>query len=574
MIRAALYARYSSDLQSPASIEDQFRICREQVERERWQVVGAYKDPSVSGASVILRPGVQALLQDAKAGKFDVVVAEALDRVSRDQADVATLYKHFQFAGVKLITLAEGEISELHVGLKGTMNALFLKDLSKKTHRGLRGRVEKGKAGGGLCYGYDVVKRLDGAGEPVRGERAVNEAEALVVRRIFREFAIGKSPRTIAADLNRDAIPGPFGKQWSDTTIRGHAARGTGIIHNELYVGMLVWNRQRFIKNPTTGKRVARPNPTSEWIRTQVPELRIIDEPLWQAAKIRLTEIAHRFSATIEGVRASRARTLNGLRRPVFLFSGMIECGCCGGNCIIVVNDRYGCANRFRKGTCTNSRTIRREELERRALVGITDQLVSVEAVREAVAAYVEQANAANRERRARSALDRKVLDKIDRSLAGIMAAIEDGMYQPSMKERMAELERQKADILASLEDTPANVPDIHPNLAEIYRRKVAHFAEALNDPELRDEVANDIRSIVGKIILTPGPKRGQVDATLSGELMGILDIVRGTDRPPGGHVVPTGTAPSRNQTDKYQAVPDHPGAVFLCLFWRICAVS
>src|SRR3546814_10384769 len=67
---------------------------------------------------MILRPAVQKLLADAQAGKFDIVVAEALDRVSRDQADVATFYKHLQFARVPLVTLAEGEISELHVGLK------------------------------------------------------------------------------------------------------------------------------------------------------------------------------------------------------------------------------------------------------------------------------------------------------------------------------------------------------------------------------------------------------------------------------------------------------------------------
>ena len=160
-MRVALYARYSNDNQSVASIEDQFRICREHAGRERWQIVDTYHDAAISGASVILRPGVRTLLQDAQRGKFDIVLAEALDRVSRDQADVATLFKHLRFAGVQIITLAEGEISELHVGLKGTMNALYLKDLAAKTHRGLRGRVEKGKAGGGLCYGYDVVKRTD-----------------------------------------------------------------------------------------------------------------------------------------------------------------------------------------------------------------------------------------------------------------------------------------------------------------------------------------------------------------------------------------------------------------------------
>src|SRR6266513_1797834 len=198
MTRVALYARYSSDNQRDASIENQLGICREKAERENWIVVSTYKDAAISGASVIVRPGVQSLLQDSQRGKFDIVLAEALDRVSRDQADVATLFKHLRFAGVQIVTLAEGEISELHVGLKGTMNALFLKDLAAKTHRGLRGRVEKGKAGGGLCYGYDVVKRTDSEGEPVRGERKINEAEAGVVRRIFREFAVGKSPRAIA----------------------------------------------------------------------------------------------------------------------------------------------------------------------------------------------------------------------------------------------------------------------------------------------------------------------------------------------------------------------------------------
>jgi DNA invertase Pin-like site-specific DNA recombinase len=130
MTRVALYARYSSDNQREASIEDQFRICRERVERERWQMAGSYHDAAISGASLIQRPGIQALLRDAQEKKFELVLAEALDRISRDQADVATLFKYLRFAGVTIVTLAEGEISELHVGLKGTMNALFLKDLA------------------------------------------------------------------------------------------------------------------------------------------------------------------------------------------------------------------------------------------------------------------------------------------------------------------------------------------------------------------------------------------------------------------------------------------------------------
>jgi site-specific DNA recombinase len=178
-------------------------------------------------------------------GRFDLVLSEALDRISRDQEDVAAVFKRLRFAGVSIVTLSEGEITELHVGLKGTMNALFLKDLAMKTHRGIRGRVEAGKIGGGNAYGYRAVKTLDASGKPVRGEREIIEEQAEIVRRIFREYVAGKGPQKIAADLNREAVPSPTGKRWSDTTIRGNRAIGSGILNCELYIGVIRWNRQR-----------------------------------------------------------------------------------------------------------------------------------------------------------------------------------------------------------------------------------------------------------------------------------------------------------------------------------------
>ena len=227
--------------------------------------------------------------------------------MSRDQADVSALFKHLQFAGVMIVTLAEGEVNELHVGLRGTMNALFLKYLAAKTHRGLRGRVEKDRSGGGLCYGYDVVTIFDAAGEPVRGERTINEAKANVVRRVFRDFASGVSPRTIARRLNAEGIACPSGKLWTDSTIRGQVKRGTGLINNELYIGRLVWNRLRYVKNPEIGKRVSRINPREEWIVTEVPELRIVDDELWQAVKDRQKELTAQYATVIEATRTARA---------------------------------------------------------------------------------------------------------------------------------------------------------------------------------------------------------------------------------------------------------------------------
>jgi site-specific DNA recombinase len=315
--RTALYARYSDDKQSEASIENQFRLCREHAGWERWQIVGSYEDAAISGASTILRPGIQRLMRDAQQGAFNILLAEALDRISRDQADVATLFKQLKFAGVSIVTLAEGEISELHVGLKGTMNALFLKDLAMKTHRGLRGRVEKGKAGGCLCYGYKLLKKHDANGEPIRGDRKIIPEEAEIVRRIFREFASGKSPKVIAVDLNKEGIPGPLGRAWGDTSIRGHRNRGAGIVNNELYAGVLVWNRLHFVKDPSTGKRVSRPNPETAWIRTEVPHLRVVDDALWNAVRERQKQIAAIFGPNPSNTREGRAKRLHLANRPV-----------------------------------------------------------------------------------------------------------------------------------------------------------------------------------------------------------------------------------------------------------------
>ncbi len=480
MTRVALYARYSSDNQRDASIDDQLRICREQVKREGWQIVGTYKDAGISGSSMILRPGIQSLLRDAQAGQFDLVLAEALDRISRDQADVATLFKHLQFAGVPIVTLAEGQISELHVGLKGTMNALFLKDLAAKTHRGLRGRVEDGKSGGGLCYGYKVIQQTDGRGQPVRGDREIDPAEAEVVRRVFRDFAAGVGPRTIARMLNDEGVPGPNGKPWGDTTIRGHVKRGTGLVNNELYVGRLIWNRLRYVKDPSTGKRVSRLNPESAWITTVVPELRIVDDALWQAVRARQAEIAEQYANVTESVREHHERNrLSGTRRPRSLLSGLIFCGCCGGPYSLRGADRFACSNHVGKGTCTNSRSIPRAELESRVLAGLKDRMMSPEVAAEAMRAYAEETNRLNRARRVNSDAWKAELTKVEKEIRGIIEAIKAGMFQASMKSEMDAVEARKTELTGLLTEAPQDVPDLLPTASKVYARKVAKLTEA-----------------------------------------------------------------------------------------------
>ena len=422
-MRAVIYARYSSDLQRDASIEDQVRVCRRRIDAEGWTLGRVYADHGASGASH-LRAGYQALLQDARRHEFDVVVAESLDRLSRDQEHVAALYKQLSFHGVLLLTIAEGEITELHVGLKGAMSALYLKDLAQKTRRGLEGRVRQGRSAGGLSYGYRIVRAIGPDGAPTTGEREVDAKEAEVVRGVFAAFAAGKSPRAIAKDLNELGVSGPRGKPWGASTIYGNQLRGTGVLNNELYAGKLVWNRQRFVKDPEMVRRQARPNPKKEWVVENVPALRIVSEELWSSVKARQAATRH-YVAQDAALRPERAR------RPRYLFSGLITCGACGGGYTLVGARHYGCANVRNRGTCNNRLTIRRDVLEETVLKGLKDNLLQPELIHEFVTTYQQEYNRLRREQASEQAAAHAELARVERPIRNIVEAVKAGLFAP-----------------------------------------------------------------------------------------------------------------------------------------------
>jgi hypothetical protein len=138
--------------------------------------------------------------------------------------------------------------------------------------------------------------------------------------------------------------------------------------------------------------------------------------------------------------------------------------------------------------------------------------------------AYAEETNRLNWERRASGDADRRELDKIARSIKEIVATIEEGSGSRALVTRLRELEAQEDELKARLAQAPVDIPDIHPNVGGVYRRKVERLAEALRNPEERDEAADAIRTLIEKITLTPDPKRGELAATLHGDLGTILE--------------------------------------------------
>ncbi len=421
-----------------------------------------------------------------------MVVAEGLDRLSRDQEATAALFKQLSFLGIAITTKSEGEVSELHVGLKGTMNALFLKDLAVKTRRGLEGRVRQGKSAGGRAYGYIVVRGCAADGSEARGERVINEQEAIIVRRIYAEFLAGKSPRAIARNLNAAGVPGPNGKVWLDTTIRGHATRRTGILRNDLYAGRLVWNKQTYLRNPDNGKRVARVRDERERVITEVPELRIVDLAVWEGVQQRLEQI--RASPGATRIRQSEFWKQ---RRPKHLLTGLVRCGACGGNLAAIGKDYLACAAARSGAGCSNYKSIKRARIEEAVLEGLKSRLMAPELVEEFICAFHEEVNRQGRSDDIRRQGVEAELRRITQKLKGLYDAIADGLRTPGLKAQLEEFEQQREELAAALAAARTPQPRLHPNLAELYRNTVADLHAALNEPAARTEAAEILRSLI-----------------------------------------------------------------------------
>jgi site-specific DNA recombinase len=502
-MRVAIYARYSSDLQDVRSIADQVAVAHDYALRHEWQVVKEFSDAAILGSSLRNRPGLQDMLAAAEARDFDVVLTESLDRLSRDLEDIAALYKRLSFWGVKIMTLADGVVDKLHAGLKGIVASIYLDDLAQKTRRGQIGRVKEGRIPGGRCYGYDVV-----AGDENRGRRTINDREAAIVRRIFAEYVTGSSPLAIASRLNQGGVAAPRGGQWNASTINGSRKRANGIVSNSLYIGVIAYNRQTFVKDPTTGRRQARLNAQSEWRTGNVPELRIVDDEVWQLAQSRRREVSK--------------LTLPRRNRPRHLLSGLLECGACGASYIVVSHAWLGCSAVRNKGTCNNRRMIQISEIESRVLAALQVHLLSREAVAVAVDTYLKERQRLATERaKNRNNLERD-LSEVRRKIARLAEAIETGAGALELLvSRLKTLGMQEQELTSALSSAPKqSIVAVHPNATERYRQKVAEIGEALAKGDSASaEAITLVRDLIGKIVIEPAPGRSPLPLKILGDL-------------------------------------------------------
>lgn len=510
-MRVAIYARFSSDLQDIRSIADQIAAARDHADRQGWQVVANFSDAAISGSSLHNRPALLDLMVAAQSKQFDAVLTESIDRLSRDLEDIAGIYKRLSYMGVKIVTLADGEVGKLHVGLKGIIASIYLDDLAQKTRRGQAGRVKAGRIPGGKSYGYNVVR--DGE---ERGLRVINDPEAAIVRRIFQEYVDGDSPLTIAGRLNAERVASPRGGQWNASTINGSRKRLNGLLNNPLYAGRLIFNRQRFEKDPASGKRQAKPNPPDRWLEQAIPELAIVPPALFAAAQSRRDSVG---GLQVQGAALGRKK------RAKHLLSGLLRCGCCGASMIIICSDRVGCSAKQNKGTCNNRRSIRLAEIEERVVGALRSFLLAPDVVAQAVEAYRFERERTTKERaRLRRDAERD-LAALERKINGVITAIENGGDSKMLVARLNALGADQQALVALLpQEHAGDGIALHPQAAERYRQKVADVHSALKSGDAAGRAAISlVRELIDGISVTPTEPGEPSKLELTGNLAALL---------------------------------------------------
>lgn len=512
MTRVAIYARYSSDRQNESSVADQIALCTRHAAQRGWSVVNVFSDAAISGSAMANRPGLLDAMAAAERGEFDVLLTEDEDRLARNLEHMAHVANRLEDAGVQIWTLGSGQVGTMHVAFKGMMAQDYIKNLSRKTKRGMHANAEKGLATGSKLYGY-----VSAPG----GTTTIVESEAQVVRRIFAAYINGETGREIAAALNADGVPGPRGGLWNQSSINGSRQRGNGILNTEQYAGVKVWNRFDMRKDRTTGKRISRPVPKSEWKRTPVPHLRIIDDETWRAALVRKERNAN-YPSTVQ-------------RRPG-LFSGLLKCGHCGGTYTSYSAGYLVCATYREKGTCDNRRTPKREAIEAKVLDALRDELLSPAAVARYVRTYHAAAQARAKDRAAQAAPLERRLAQTRRGIDRIVSAIERGAATEAMEARMMVLDQDRKDIetaLAMIEEQRESEPvPFHPNSADVYAQLVADLKSTLSDLDLKNSqaqrrLAESVRDVIDCIVVRPlSQERGApIDIEIFGTLARFMGV-------------------------------------------------
>jgi site-specific DNA recombinase len=433
-MKAAIYARFSTDKQTESSIRDQVRICTEYAALRGLEIVERFEDQGISGAAFGNRPGVQRALASLEAG-MTLLVCD-LSRLSRSQ-DLAPLLIRLTHRGIRVVGVQDGFDSDsptarMQAGLSGIMSEEFRNMIKMRTHSALESRQRDRKPTGGKAYGYR--------------DNAIDKGEAFMVLEIFGRFANGQSCRAIAAELNSRRIPSPGSSWLNRKTRRASGWMGSAIremLRNERYRGVVRWNTSRWSKDPDTGKRQRRERPRSEWMEYQDESMRIVPDDLWFRAQ--------------RHVKAKAADKNWGMVRgkAKYLLSGLLRCESCGAHYVLVNAKEYGCSSWINGKACEAAGRVRRDAIEGLVVAPIRDELFASASLKRMEVALRASFQADARNRDARAVEAPREVQELEARIARLRARLRAG--DPDMAPDEIQVAIERAD--TKLEELNAQRP-------------------------------------------------------------------------------------------------------------------
>ncbi|MBW7572424.1 recombinase family protein [Caproiciproducens faecalis] len=456
-MKAAAYARYSTDNQTDNSIAYQMNSIQKYCNDHKITICAFFADEAKSGTNED-REGFQNMVAAANRKEFDAVVIYDITRGSRDVADWFNFRKDMMRLGIEVISATQhlGDITNpndfltelISVGLG--QHAIL--DTRKKSIAGVAERAKQGVFLGGVApLGYDIVK----------GQYIINETEAKAVRTIFKMYSNGKSYNQILDALHDRGKRGqPLGKNSIPS-----------ILSNERYIGVYTWNKRKMklMRKWAGGK----PNPECVRIENAIPA--IIERDLWEGVQTRLN--------------SSRRNATNKAKRE-YLLAGLIECADCGatyvGHCSTNAKGYgtryYVCGNKYRTRTCP-AKNINADSIETFVVQHLKAYLLEADFT-EVACTIADAVNSAapdlSKERQELSEINLKITNGVKAILSGVeFPELEDEVNR--LRIRKSELE----DIIAHSESHRGRQLD-PAKIVDLFRYSVEHF-----DDEHLKEIIN-----------------------------------------------------------------------------------
>jgi site-specific DNA recombinase len=539
MTTVAIYARKSPDhngiaLEEARSVKRQVEHARAYAARKGWTIADehVYSDDQMTGALFgDKRPGLARLLNAlAPRPPFQVLVMSEESRLGRESIETAWTLKRITDAGVRVFFYLTDQERTLDSATDKVMLSLtnFASEMereraSQRTHDALLRRARAGHvAGGAAPFGYRNVPVVEGE-RRLHSTRAVEPAEASVVRRIFEMSAAGVGYQKIARTLNDEGAPAPAPRRhgrahsWSVTTVRD-------ALNRETYAGRVVWNQRRYVVRGGARRLVKRPE--SEWIIRDVPELAIVDAALWRTAHERLSA-----SRTLYFQRLGQPAytpPVNGMDSP-YLLTGLLSCGACGGT---MFAHRHGHKNRLffaylctryhtrGRMVCKNGLEANMARADRAVLDAVERDVLRVEVLETSLYKAMEMLRPRDDAGAGELARLREQLAALDAEVARLAAAIAAGGSLPPLLDALREREQRRTRLRESVHglerDRAAMGRGDVGAILETLREKLTDWKDMLQQET--GPARQALRALLaGRLIFTPQERDGERFYTFEG---------------------------------------------------------